>query len=424
MSTLKRNVLWQGAGNATYGCCQWLLIVIIARLGNPDMVGQFALASALTFPVVLLFGMQLRILQVTDQRQQFTFGDYLSHRLVSAAAGLITIWLIVAVMSYRSGATTIIVLLGTARTSELISDIFQGLSQQREQMQRVGVSLMLRALLSTAVMSAVLYTTRSVGWAMAAYAGACVFVLLTYDRKTPAVLHLAAPERRPQTQAFWKLSCLATPLAIGVLLSSLNAYLPRYFIYSLSGNQALGRFSVLGSVNAAGLLFVSALGQASMPRLVQRFEARDRRGFGKVLIAILAAVVVACVAGLCIVYYAGDPIVALVYGSAYTNQGKTLLILTAAASMSFCSAVLGYAVKAVRELTGQAIVQALVTVTTAALCYLLVPRYGGAGAALAMLGSSTLSVLLLAAICQKHLVIRTSLDADLGLYQTREEGLS
>ena len=63
---LKRNFAWTLAGNVTYAVCQWGIFLVLARLGSPGMVGQFALGFAIANPVILLSQLQLRSLQATD----------------------------------------------------------------------------------------------------------------------------------------------------------------------------------------------------------------------------------------------------------------------------------------------------------------------------------------------------------------------
>ena len=64
--SLRTAVAWTFAGNTIYAACQWAMLVIVAKLGSADAVGVFALAFAVTAPVMLLTGLQLRAVQATD----------------------------------------------------------------------------------------------------------------------------------------------------------------------------------------------------------------------------------------------------------------------------------------------------------------------------------------------------------------------
>ena len=45
---------WGLLGNVTYAGCQWLMLVVLAKLGTAEMMGQFALGFAIAAPAFLL----------------------------------------------------------------------------------------------------------------------------------------------------------------------------------------------------------------------------------------------------------------------------------------------------------------------------------------------------------------------------------
>src|SRR5438105_229334 len=86
--SLRRNFAWTLAGNIVYAGCQWGMLVVLAKLGNPAMVGTFAFALAVTAPVVLASNLGLSTVQVTDRRGDYDFGHYLGLRLLTAVLSL------------------------------------------------------------------------------------------------------------------------------------------------------------------------------------------------------------------------------------------------------------------------------------------------------------------------------------------------
>jgi len=74
--TLRVNFLWTLAGNVIYATCQWGILVVLAKLGTPQMVGEFALALAVTAPILIGAGLSLRSVQATDALREYKFRDY------------------------------------------------------------------------------------------------------------------------------------------------------------------------------------------------------------------------------------------------------------------------------------------------------------------------------------------------------------
>src|ERR1043166_3883519 len=83
---LRANFLWTLCGTLVYSGCQWGLLVVLAKLGNAEMVGQFALGLAITAPALMFSNLQLRSVLATDASGEYSFGDYLGLRLVMTVA--------------------------------------------------------------------------------------------------------------------------------------------------------------------------------------------------------------------------------------------------------------------------------------------------------------------------------------------------
>ena len=237
--SLKTNFSWTAAGNIGYAAGQWGTLVVIAKLGDPGLVGQFALAMAITTPIALLANMQLSSVQATDARHLYTFPDYLALRLVSVAfACLMSAIVAVATVSSRS-TSIIVIIVALTKATDSVSDIFFGQLQQGERMRRVGVGMMLNGVLTLAAVSAAMLATRSLVWAGLGSLGASVTALVAYNAHiSPAVPsrpHLMPRWSRPR---LWGLARIALPLGVAGLCVSVNANLPRYFVQHYYGDRA------------------------------------------------------------------------------------------------------------------------------------------------------------------------------------------
>ena len=72
------------------------------------MVGQFALALAVTGPVIMFFNLELRAVQATDAQGQYRFHDYLSLRLIMCFVAMAVIVGIGMVGNYEHEAMAVI----------------------------------------------------------------------------------------------------------------------------------------------------------------------------------------------------------------------------------------------------------------------------------------------------------------------------
>ena len=409
--TLRRNFSWTFIGNAVYAACQWGMLVVIAKLGSPEMVGQFTLGLAVTAPVFMLTNLQLRSVQATDAKQQYLFGDYLGLRLAATGLALVIIVVINLVLGYRWEISLIILLVGLAKAFESISDVFYGLIQQHERMDRIAVSLMIKGLLSLLMLSAGVYLSGGIVWGVVGLAISWVIVLIGYDFGSGRVILTNSLETLPSAklntqesivtlQPRWQLKTmvrllwLSLPLGLAMMLISLNTNVPRYFIERYLGERELGFFAAIAYLMVAGNMVVSALGQSASPRLAKYYAAKNSRAFRQLLVRLVG--IAALLGGLAVIaaLVAGSQILTLLYQPEYAQYTDLFVWLMVAAGISYISSFLGYGMTAARYFRVQMPLFVVGTATSALACLWLIPTFGLQGAAIALILSAVIQVIM------------------------------
>jgi len=381
MTSLRRNLGWALAGNLGYAACQWVILVVTARLTTVEDVGRLALALALTAPAMILANLQLRAVLATDARGEHAPGAYVALRLLTTGGALLAIAAAATALGYRG--TTLAVILGVAcaKAFEAMSDVLFGVLQRDENLRRIALSMLARGVLSALAVTIVLRTSGSLVAGVGAMALTWGVWLVAYD--APHAARLASLRPVLDRHLLLDLARLALPLGCVSSLNSLTTNLPRYAVEAHLGASALGHFAALAYLVVAATQPVLALGAAATPRLARHF-VNDRRAYraltrrALLLAGALGAALVAAVD------VAGRPLLALSYGPAYEAHAGLLAWLAIGAALSFVSGALGYAVTAARRFPPQLAVAVLACATCAAASQVLVPRYGLRGAAWAV----------------------------------------
>jgi len=109
------SVFWTLSGYAVYMACQWAMLVVVARLGSPEKLGEFALGLAISAPVVLFTNLGLRRIQVTDPSERFLFCQYFGLRLLMNGVALALIAALAFGGGYGPGAAHVILATGLAK---------------------------------------------------------------------------------------------------------------------------------------------------------------------------------------------------------------------------------------------------------------------------------------------------------------------
>jgi O-antigen/teichoic acid export membrane protein len=404
-------------------------MVVFAKLGTPRMAGEFTLGLAVTGPVMLFFDLQLRTLQATEVNNKFIFRDYLGLRLVTVTAGITTTCLVIYLFGYKGETAIIIFVLILAKAFDSISDVIYGLLQQREQMDRIAKSMILKGLLSVLFLSGLIYFSNDIVWGIMGLLLAWSLTLILYDIRSAYVVansinsvdltiskitpQIAINTIKPQwhLKKITQMVCLAFPLGISMLLVSLNVNIPRYLLELNAGKEQLGIFSSIFYLQAAGTMVVSALGHSFSPRLAKYYASKDKASFCKLVLIMICIAIVLGGVGIFVALTIGEEILSILYTTEYSKYNNVFLLSMIAACFNYISLLLRHAIIACRYLRAQTLSFGLVAVNLTAACLFLIPKYGLYGAAVSYVFSAFLQslfsmMIILIAIKNKNIEIK------------------
>jgi O-antigen/teichoic acid export membrane protein len=393
LPSLRRNFVWTLGGNGVYAGCQWGILIAIAKLGSPEMVGQFALALAITAPVFMLTGLQLRIVQATDAGHEYRFDEYFSLRLICSFLAFLIVVAIPIVVGYRGDLAAVIIAVALAKGIESVSDVLYGLLQQHERMDRIARSMMIKGVLSLASLAIAVYFTRSVLSGVVVLTAAWLLVLGFYDIPC-ALLIVSRKEFKPQwnRSRLLKLTWLTLPMGIVLMLISLNVNIPRYFVESMLGQRQLGIFAAMAYLMQVGGMVMNATGNVVIPRLAKYYAEGQHAVFRNLLAKLLYIAAGLGAASVLVAYYFGHTLLTILYRSEYAEYTDVFTVLMVAAAISYVGGCLGTAVTSVRCFAGQFPVNVGCSLLGLLCSYFAISRMALLGAAVAVLAIAFLSM--------------------------------
>ena len=391
--SLRTNFSWIFAGNLVYAAGLWATLMLLAKLADAVMLGQFALGLAISTPVFMLANLSLRNVLVTDAREHTPFGGYLGLGLITTPLALLVVAAITLGCDYSGSTARVVMAVALAKAMESISLLLYGLMQRRERMDRVGRSLILRGLLPPVGMGLCLWLTGEVLWGALAMAAGWGLVLLAHD--LPGAARLLAGLRgksatgdtlKPIFDAGILRNLLVTafPLGLTFMFVALNLNMPRYFF----DEHNLGIFAAVASPILVGNTVIQSLGQASLPRLARACADRDRAAFSSLLLKLLGLATLLGAGGLALALLAGGPILELLFTAEIAEHTHLLNLLVIAAVVEFNAAILGIAVTATRAFGRLLLAFAAVAPLALLLSALLIPELGLPGGAWALMGTN------------------------------------
>jgi O-antigen/teichoic acid export membrane protein len=396
LPSLRRNFSWALFGNLVYSACNWAMILVIAKLGKPEMVGQYAIGQAVTSPIILLARLQLRYLQVTDTSRDYQFLDYLGLRLITLVLAMLAItgitW-----WGYQGATVAVILAVGLLGSVESISDIFYGLMQKNEKMDIIALSMASRGILWLVAMAVTIHFTRNVIWGLVGASLVSLAVLVMFDvPNAVGVLRMGATigkhDSIPISLVLKKqarLALLSAPIGITVMLNSYTSAVPRYFLMEHIGEYGLGIFAAVASLLGIGERVTGSLGQSACPRLARLYASASRKGFTSLLWKVVGISVLVGALPLAAAIVAGEGILTVLFKPEYAREDEVLIWLLASGVLHCVTSGLGVGLTAARRFKLQVPMSAIGLGTAALTNWLLIPGEGLRGAAISAFITST-----------------------------------
>jgi O-antigen/teichoic acid export membrane protein len=395
---LGRVASWGLVGSLTYAGCQWGMVVVLAKLGTAEMLGQFALGLAVAAPVFLLTNLSLREVLATDACAEHPVGDYLALRLAGTAVGVLAVAGVAALVPYRGETRAVIVVVGVLKAIEGISDILYGLMQRHERTDLIAGSVARRGVLGILALAAGVHLSGSVVGGLLLVAVGWALVVAAYDLPRSRRLPGAAVRLRWTRGDLLRLARVAMPLGLTAMLISLSATVPRYVLERHRGEEELGAFVAMAYLTIVGTTIANALGQSISPRLARYHAAGDGARARRLLAGMAAAGVALGAGGLLVVRTWGRELLTVLYRPAYATYTDALEVLMLAAGIGYVATVLGHAMTSARLFRVQIPLFAAVATASLVACVVLVPTRGVRGAAEASVVAAVVNLLGAAAV--------------------------
>ncbi len=403
--SLRVNFAWTLIGNGIYAISQWAILVVLAKLGSAEMVGQFALGTAIALPIILCANLYLRAMVATDAREEYSFADYLGLRLITTLLAVGLILALGLMGGYRAATAWVIVIVGGSKAFDALSDLFLGLFQRRGRMDYFAMTLIVNSGVSLIALSLALWWTHDIVWAALGSMLGSAAALLAFGlpagaavlKQIPPIQPRAASARQVWRQR-WHMATLrnlavrAAPLGFASLRPALNLNIPRYFIAYQLGERDLGIFAAIAALVLAGLIITSSLSASIISRLATYYAAGNTTAFRQLMLRMAQIGLAQGSVGVVIAFLAGRAVLTFFFGAEYATYNDVLVWLVLTAAMYVMINLFEMALTAMGRFTIQMRIQLITLVVLIALCFWLTPRYGMYGAAIAMFGSALVTM--------------------------------
>lgn len=394
------NFLWNMIGSVLYAAATILLVRLTKGAAGTGVGADFNIAFK-TGQILLTVGyFEIRPFQVTDVKDEYSFRDYLSFRVITCAVMALSGFLFPWLKGETGMRFALFFLLCLYKMMDGAADVFEGEFQKRGRMDLAGKSVAFRTVLSVTVYAVAVTVTGDVLFAVVLMVIAAAVGVIVFD--VALIGCFAKLEFSFDRKRLGHLVQSTVLLFVGSILCLYIFNASNYSVDSVyQGADAASEdiryiyaclFMPTSVINlASGFLFKPILTTLATHFAEGRMKAFARLT-GRLLLGVTAITVVCLIGGALL----GLPVLSVVYGYDLTGYFTELEVLILGGGFNAAGIILYYAMTVMRKQRDILIAYGIVAVATLAVSNAAVRQWGLMGAAASYCGLMALQTVVFA----------------------------
>ena len=253
----RKNFIWNMVGSISSALISVVLLMIVSRFLSTSDSDIYAYAYSVGNLLVVVGLFQIRNFQATDIGEKYSFSIYFLARLITVLFMIVATIGFVVIMKFDVHKEQIIYYVCLYRLSDAISDLFQGLFQQKEHLEIAGKSLAYRNCLIFIVFTLTVLKTSNLLFALKIICSVSYTFIVIYDFRISRIFEKISLVRTLTKDSFWKSYQLLKESFPLFLNGFLIIYIYNQPKYSLDALGSLGKVQI-GSQTIFNILFMPA----------------------------------------------------------------------------------------------------------------------------------------------------------------------
>ena len=377
----KKNFIWNLIGTTFNAFNSLFFMVIITRINGLEDAGIFTIAFS-TACILYMIGIYAgRIYQVTENDKSIADKDYIVNRIISCLAIIIISIVFVIIRKYDIYKSSIFIILATYKALEAFSDVFYGIMQKQELLEKAGKSTFMKAFISVIIFTIIDCLTHNLVLASFSIVITFLSIIIFYDIKiTRKIMNKDTKVVANNVITIFKSGFFTFAIAfLGLYIT--NA--PKYAIDNFLTEDIQAIFGIIVMpATVMGLLAQFII----HPYLNEIFELYKTNQYGKlkkllyrIILVIFGCGVICSLAG----YLLGTQVLGFIYGLNLTLYKNALLAILVAATFYTMAGIISPILVTMRYTKIQFIIYMAISIMEFLLCNILVSRLEINGAIIA-----------------------------------------
>lgn len=285
---ITNSIIYNTIGSGIYLFIQWLILYIVLWISGYKQEGMFSAIMAVSaiFYAFSLFGM--RNYQSTDLENAHSEKTYIYSRIITCVIALSACFVYCLVLKYNIYMILCVMSYMIFKFNESIADIFHGTLQKQWLFKNIGISFILRAIVSGISFTITLLLSNDLLTSIIIMGLCTLLVVFLYDFR---IYKANIKEFGATTYSKLKeLLIICFPLAFYTILSNYALSYPKIVIGKILGNQVLGYYTTYANpamiIQVAASYIVSPL----ITYFAEIYKSNKYKDFLKLLVKCLVGI--------------------------------------------------------------------------------------------------------------------------------------
>lgn len=294
---------------------QWLISVLIVRMGGYTDAGIFSLGMSISNVFSFFANFGIRNFQVSDAKREFSPTQYIEARIttVIASFAVCVAYLLVA-GGYSVQEKSAILLYLFYSNVNVLSDVLMGTLQVRGQLYINGYSNIIKGISCLIAFLGVYFISQNVICALLVMAIVVSAVTIGYDIRI-YTKHENINFGCEDTVAVKKIIRKCIPLMISTVLPVLVTAVPRRAIQLTDGTEILGYFSSVFAPTVVITTLIPAITVAYLPMVAKAWSTKNKLKLKKIIICFFLGIISVTEVAECAAIIAGEKVMVIVFGN-------------------------------------------------------------------------------------------------------------
>lgn len=371
--------IWNMLGSLCNAASSVILLMIVNRVSGETDGGIFSIAFATAQLMLTIGNFEMRPYQSTDIKQKFKFKDYLTFRIITCIIMMISTILYIMYKGYSGQVAIVTLLLCIYKMIDSVSDVFQGLFQQRERLDMSGKTLAIRVTLSTLGFVVAMFMTKNLVVASVTAVIISILWFIVYDLLNVKMFDKIEISLNWENMIGIFKECL--PLFIGSFMLMYIINSPKYAIDKYMDLQSQNAFSIIFMPASVINLFSIFVFRPLLTTLSSYWIDNKYNKFAKICKFLIGWIVILTIGASFVAYFIGIPVLNWFYHTDL-NLRTELIIVLIGGGFSALSTILYYMVTVMRKQYTLLIGYIISFGISLIICPVLVKNYGMFGATL------------------------------------------